>query len=154
MAELAIPMSKAVGNLTLRIRIKGARIATLRIKLAGLVLRFAAFVAGTKIEIEMGGDFDEFTPTHRSYMMVGDLEVPRQASVLESSPLYVSNVHEWGQKVDVFLDGVRQDRVVSFDVDGGWIRVHKLGPDGEPFIQNDEIASEIRRGRIELLPRA
>lgn len=154
MTELAIPMSKAVGNVTLRIRIKGVRIATLRIKLAGLILRLAALVAGTKIEIDMGGEFDELPPPSRcrSYMMVGGLEIPRQASVREGSPLYVGDVHDWGRKVDIYLDGVKQQQVVSFDADAGFVRVNRLNEDGEPFISGDEIATEVKRGRVEIRP--
>lgn len=152
MSELAIPMSDVMGKVTLRINIKGVRIATLRIKLGSLLLRLAALVIGTKVEIDMGGEFDELPPLakFRSYMMVGDMEIPRQSSVREDSPLYVSTVFEWGPKVDIFVNGEKQSDVISYDVDGGYVRVNRLGKDGRPFIVGDEIATEIKRGDIEI----
>lgn len=156
MAELAIPMSDVMSKVTLRIHIKGVRIANLRIKAGALLLRLAALVMGTQVEIDLGGEFDELPPPgeRRSYTMVGDIEVPLQASVREGSPLFVSNVHDWGQKVDVFLDGVRQDQVISYDAENDWIRVNRLNDKGEPYVAGDEIATEVKRGRIELRPRA
>jgi hypothetical protein len=151
---LAVPMSKAIGQVTLHVRVKGVRIATLRIKLGTLLLKLAARIIGTQIEINMGGEFDELPPPEpRRYMMVGDLEVPRQASVREGSPLHVSNVFDWGSKVDVLLDGTRQDSVVSFDIDAGFVRVCRLDATGKMFVADDEIATEVRRGRVELRPR-
>lgn len=140
-----------MGNITLHIRIKGVRIAALRIKAGTLLLKLAAFVIGTQIEIDMGGEFDELPPAGiRSYETIGDVEVPRQLSVRHGSPLYVSNFYEIGQKIDVFLDGVKQEEIISYDADAGYVRVNKLDDKGHAFVAGDEIATEIRRGRIEL----
>jgi hypothetical protein len=54
----------------------------------------------------------------------------------------------------VFLDGEKQKQVVSYDADAGYVRVNKLNADGKPFIVGDEVETEIRRGRVELRPRA
>jgi hypothetical protein len=154
-SELAIPMSKAIGSVTLHVRITGVRIAALRIKAGTLLLKFAAFVMGTQIEIHMGGDFDELPPQgRRSYDFIEGREIPRQLSVRAGSPLYVSNFFDFGQKIDVFLDGEKQKQVVSYDADAGYVRVNKLNADGKPFIVGDEVETEIRRGRVELRPRA
>lgn len=155
MSDLAIPISKAIGQATLRIRVKGVRIATLRIKFGGWLLGMAARIIGTQVEITMGGDdFDELPPAGtRSYDLIGGVEVPRQASVRRESPLFVPNVFLFGQKIDVFLDGVKQEQVISYDADAGYIRVNRLGSDGKPFIAGDEIATEIRRGKVELRPK-
>lgn len=87
----------------------------------------------------------------RSYMTVGDLVIPRQASARKDSPFYVADVVEtWGRKVDIFVDGVKQNEVVSFDVDAGWVRTNKIGEDGKPFIEGDELATEIKHGEVEI----
>ena len=154
MSDLAIPMSKALGEVTLRIRIRGIRILSLRIKLGTLLLKFAAFVIGTRIEIDMGGEFDELPPAGtRSYELIGAIEVPRQLSVRPGSPLYISNFYDVGQVIDVFLDGEKQEQVISYDADAGYVRVNRLNQDGRPFVTGDEVATEIRRGRVELRER-
>ena len=154
MSDLAIPMSKALGEVTLRIRIRGIRILSLRIKLGTLLLKFAAFVIGTRIEIDMGGEFDELPPAGtRSYELIGAIEVPRQLSVRHGSPLYIRNFYDVGQVIDVFLDGEKQEQVISYDADAGYVRVNRLNQDGRPFVTGDEVATEIRRGRVELRER-
>jgi hypothetical protein len=155
MMELAIPMSNAVGKVTLRIRVKGVRIASLRIKAGTLLLRLAAWVIGTQLEINMGGEFDELPPLHgrRTYEMIAGVEVPRQLSIREGSPLFVSNFHEYGQRFDIYLDGIKQNQVVSYDIDGGFVRLNRLDEKGIPFVADDEIATEVRRGFVEIRPR-
>jgi hypothetical protein len=151
---LTIPMSDAIGKVTLHIRITGARLATLRIKLGTLLLRFAARVIGTKIEINMGSDFDELPPAgRRTYEMIGGIEVPRQLSVREGSPLFFGDFYAVGQKIDIWLDGVKQDHVISYDADAGYVRVNRLNAEGNFFVAGDEVATEIKRGRVELRER-
>jgi hypothetical protein len=156
MSDLAIPISKAIGQATLRIRVKGVRIATLRIKFGVWLLGIAARIIGTQVEITMGGDdFDELPPAGtRSYDLIGGMEVPRQLSIRHGSPLYVSNFYDVGQKIDVYLDGVKQDTVVSYDADAGYVRVNRTNEKGEFFVAGDEIATEIKRGRVELRPKS
>ena len=151
MSELAIPMRKVLGNVTLHIQIKGLRTLKLRVRIGTLLLKLAAFVIGMHIEIHMGGEFDELPPAGmRSWDLIDGIEVPRQLSVRPGSPLYVSNFYQYGEKIDVYLDGVKQDQVVSYDADAGYVRVNRLGEDGDPFVTGDEVATEIKRGRVEL----
>jgi hypothetical protein len=150
-----INASEALQRVTLDIRIVGLKVARFRLWLAALIIRLAGVISGTEIRVEQGRDFDELPPLprNRSYMMVGGIEVPRQASCRGDSPLFVSNALDWAPKLDFLVDGLVQNEVISYDVDAGYMRVQKHGPDGQPFIVGDEIATEVIRGKIEIRPR-
>jgi hypothetical protein len=146
---------EVLDRISIDVRIVGLKVARFRLWLAAQVMKLAGWVAGCEARVEQGRVFDELPPLprYRSYMLVGGLEVPRQASVDARSPFYVSNAHEWATKMDFLLDGQVQERIVSYDIDAGYMRVHRLGPDGEPFVAGDEVATEVLHGNIEIRPR-
>jgi hypothetical protein len=88
----------------------------------------------------------------RAYMKVGDLQIPRAASWNSQSPLYDASASRWSPKIEIFLDGRQIHEVVSYDVDQGAVRVHRLR-DGRPFVEADEVASEILHGKVEIRTR-
>jgi|GEM_PF-5867270 len=148
--RVAVPIGKLVSRLTLEIRITGARAFAWRLWLATLIVRLDALVAGTQVYVAVGPRpaFDEQRRTgYRRYLTVGKWIVPSAHSI------YLDGFPDWGPHVDIFLDGVRQDQVVSFDVDAGCVRVHRL-VGGRVVVEGDEIATEIRRGKVELRERA
>jgi hypothetical protein len=159
MNALTVNIGEVTHNLTMKVR--GQKRFAARSWLACQLIRLAAFVIGTKLSIELlsGDDFDEQElPTafdgspYRRYVKVGDYVVPSAASVREG-PLYESSFTEWGPHVDVLLDGVKQNEVVSFDMDSGWIRRNRKNAEGSAYIAGDEIATEVLRGTVELRPR-
>ena len=152
---MEINATEMTSRIVLDVRIVGLKIARLRLWLGAQIMKLAGLVAGCKIQIEFSQEFDELPPLPRtrSWILVGGVEVPRQASVRGGSPLYV-HPEPWGRMVDFYLDGVRQEKVVSYDLDAGYIRVMKKGADGQPFIAGDEIATEILRGTIEVKAKA
>lgn len=54
MRDVAVPIGQVVGQLTLRIRLIGARRFRLRFWLAAQMMRLAASIAGTQCEISIG----------------------------------------------------------------------------------------------------
>jgi hypothetical protein len=159
MTALSVNVAEVTQTLTLKVR--GQKTLAVRMWLCTLLLRMAGAALGTKLSVDLssGDDFDErdLPPAFdgeafRRYIKVGEYTVPTACSVREGSPLYESSFHTWGRHVDVWLDGVKQDRVVSFDMDHGWLRRFKTDAEGEAQIEGDEFATEILRGEIELRP--
>lgn len=145
--------SAAMSRIFLDIKSSDFVIYKARLWLAAQFLKLVARLAGSNpIVVTYSTDFDAIPRLlhRRTYMMVGNIELPRQCSVRPDSPIYVSTFTDWGPKVDFYLNGIRQDQVVSYDMDIGLMRVLKPGPDGLAFMEWDEIATEIKHGEIEV----
>lgn len=52
------------------------------------------------------------------------------------------------QVAEIFLDGVKQRRVVWADEEKGEAAVYSEGPDGRMIVQGDEFVMEIRKGQV------
>ena len=50
------------------------------------------------------------------------MDIPRAMSVREGSPLWRPDCFEIGRKVEISLNGVSQAKVISYDIDAGFIR--------------------------------
>lgn len=155
-----LPTTFNVGEVTHTLTMKVVGIKSLRFRtwLAGLIIKLAAVVLGTKLSVELLGneDFDEkdLPPAfdgspYRNFVKVGDYAVPTACAVDERSPLYHASYRVWGPFVDILLDGVVQTNVLSFDIENAYIRRHFL-KEGELAVNGDEIANEVVRGKVEL----
>ena len=91
-------------------------------------------------------------PERRNWRLVGDVEVPENASCRQSSPWYIADI-EFAQHVDFFLDDELLAEIVSYDLVEGFVRFNSKTPDGKLRMDGDEIATEVRRGRLEVRPR-
>lgn len=101
----SVSMPKLIGAITLRVRF--ARLAGFRVRLAALVMRVAARVAGCDIESDAGDDEIQFTWDG----------LPRALSIIEGYKGYRRDAIDHALGLLIRLDGVEQRDVVSFDID-------------------------------------
>lgn len=136
--------------MTIQVRISGLGAARVRLWLAAQVLKLEGLIGGTRMDVSVGPppEFDDVSPEHRRYFLVGEIEVAAAASVDEKSPLFAPNIFEWAPLIDILLDGALQDRVVAYDVDRGFVRVY---PSDDVRSFGDRVATEVRRGRVEIV---
>lgn len=71
--------------------------------------------------------------------------IPRALSVDEAG-------YNWrlGPKLEIFVDGVKQDKVISYDIDAGVVVRHKLTDDGSYVLNEtrDETVRETITGDV------
>jgi hypothetical protein len=101
----SITMPELMRNITLHIRVTGQRVTAIRFWLGTRLLRLAAWVIGCGIEIDTESPitFDAYGVPSR--YGVGDAHLDASAA----------------QRLIVYLDGVEQDKVVSYNIDRGEI---------------------------------
>ena len=160
---MATAATSNVGEVTHTLTMKVTGIQSLRIRtwLSGQIVKLAAWVLGTKMSLEFADseDFDDKDSPqafdggpYRNFTKVGEYAVPTACSVNAKSPLYHHSVSQWGAHVNVLLDGVEQDKVISFDSENGWMRRY-LTKNGDLYLAGDEVASEVVRGKVDLVAR-
>lgn len=108
MAEIALPMSQAVGAATLSIRVTAVRRAAVRLWLGAHLMRFAAWVSGCGVEIEVRNDV--------AGSMVARGGVPARWSVNDSD--FDPRI---GRHLRVSVDDVEIRDVVSYDIPRGFV---------------------------------
>lgn len=144
---------------TLTLRVTGIQSLRIRTWLSGQIMKLAAWVLGTKLSLEFvdSEDFDDkdLPPAfdgepYRNFVKVGEYAVPTACSINAKSPLHHPSVSQWGAHVAVLLDGVVQNKVISFDSESGWVRRY-LTRGGDLYIAGDDVANEVVRGKVELV---
>jgi hypothetical protein len=51
--------------------------------------------------------------------------------------------------LEVTVSGVPVTHVIAFDADAGWVEHYKLNALGQTYVENDEAATELLRGKVE-----
>ena len=75
---------------------------------------------------------------------------PRAMSTSKENPHYRSDVFKIGYMLDIWLDGRRVSRVISYDCDAGTIERHQTDRDGEYVIDRvrQKLKTEILHGVV------
>ena len=130
---VSVSAPQLMRGITLRVRF--ARLAGARLSLAICIMRFAGIVAGCAIEIGTDGDQDlEFTEDG----------LPRALSLIEGHKGFRRDAPKYGIGTVVKLDGVEQERVLSYDIDAGRVSVY---PDVEAgFIKLSRVGEDADGG--------
>lgn len=80
-----------------------------------------------------------------------DQPIPAVLSINEGEPGYRPDWQYIGHDLDIFVDGVEQTSVVSYDCNAGTVTRHKRDANDRYIVEGDEIALEAITGTVEVL---
>ena len=136
LTAIKYPAAKALGLLTVRVRITGLPVMRARLWLGTKLFAFAGWISGAKCVIEVIG---VNTPVAPEY---DDEGAPIRADV---------NHPEWDWERtafhDVILDGTVQTHVTAFDREAGWVERFRL-KNGDIYSDGDNCATERVVGKV------
>lgn len=90
------------------------------------------------------GHHDEWVRETRLESLLDDRELPRRLEV--GRPGW----HRFLGRITVLRDGKEVSRCTAFDADKGLVRVQKLDGEGRIYLEDDKVAQETLRGRVEV----
>lgn len=129
------------------LRLEMPRLFGFRMWLAIWLLRLVAYICPLTIAVDTSSD-ELPLPGHRTFQVQKGVEIPNQMALGERG-----FDHDLAMRLDIYLDGVKQDQVVAYDVDAGAIRRNVLGADGRPQLNatRDAVLRETVRGKVEIV---
>lgn len=77
-------------------------------------------------------------------MNQGKIEPPRKCSVASDHPYFTPDL----PVVRVWVNGIEQKNVVTYDQDEGWVEQHREGEDGQFYRVNDEFVVDRINGDV------
>lgn len=127
--------SQLIAQIELRVRFR--RLTGARLWLGGRLMRFAAWVAGCPVEIEVAD--------HRPASMAGKGAVPIRYDARD--PAFDQAV---GNRLRVSLDGVEMGYVVAYDMAAGTVLRHATDARGSVYLnpERTEIVTETLTGDV------
>jgi hypothetical protein len=86
--------------------------------------------------------------------MIDPSEIPQSLSASREYPHFRSDWPSIARHIDVFLDGVKQRRVIMYDVPNGIVRGFKASAAGKLIVDDRRRAEEYEaRGLVTVVPR-
>jgi len=143
MAEL----THRIDTKQIMLRLEMPRLFGFRMWLAMRLLKLVGFVCPLSIAIDTGSD-ELRLPEHRTYREQNGVVIPNQWSI-DDRRLGL----DVALRLDIYLDGVKQDQVVAYDADAGLLRRNVLDDEGNPQLNaaRDAVLRETVRGKVEIV---
>lgn len=129
------------------LRLEMPRLFGFRMWLTTWLLKLVSLVCPLSIGIDTSDD-ELRLPRYRTYQTQSGVVIPNQMAVGDES-----FDAELARRLDIYLDDVKQDEVVAYDVDAGAIRRNVLGTDGKPQLNatRDAVLRETVHGKVEIV---
>lgn len=137
----------SINTKQITMRIEMPRLFGIRMWITLRLLRLVAYICPLSITIDTGGD-ELSLPEHRTYQEQNSVVIPNQMAIGDAH--YDADL---ARRIDVFLNGEKQNAVVAYDVDAGAIRRNVLDSDGKPQLNatRDAVLRETVRGKVEIV---
>lgn len=137
MTAITVPLAPAIKQVKVELRASLPKFMSLRFRIAAFIVKIAAWIAGTGVEI---GVTSPSPPTRLAHYDREGLPIRMAVSDRDFDP-------EIGRSLNIWVDGVLQDKVIAFDRDEGFVERYQLR-DGQMFAEGDEVAKETVTGEV------
>lgn len=127
------------------LRLEMPKLFGFRMWLTIQLLKLVGYICPLTLAIDTSSDELQL-PKYRTYQQQDGVLIPNQWSIEEG-------VFDPISRIDLYLDGVKQDQVVAYDVDAGAVRRNVLDADGGSQLNatRDAVLRETVRGKVEIV---